>query len=44
MESVCAKYSSTEAFGDCLQAFYVFFLHAQVNDEIIQIDQTGQII
>ena len=33
-----------EAFEDCSQVFDVFFLCAQVNDDVIQIDQTGQII
>ena len=31
-------------FEDCSQAFDVFFLHAQVYDNVIPIDQTGQII
>ena len=33
-----------EAFKDCPQAFNVFLLPAQINDDVIQIDQTGQII
>ena len=33
-----------EAFEDCSQAFDVFLLCAQINDDIIQIHQTGQII
>ena len=31
----------SEAFENCSQAFDVFFLHAQVNDDIMQMDQTG---
>ena len=33
-----------EVFEDCSQAFNVFLLCSRINDDIIQIDQTGQII
>ena len=32
-----------EAFEDCSKAFDVFLLCAKVNDNVIQIDQTGQL-
>ena len=34
----------SKALQHCLQAFNLFFLHTQKNNDIIQVDQTGWII